>query len=93
MIFAVNLTVDTKTTDLYDKVAINKYPVIVICNDEQELCEKLSSENTGKWIKENIRTKHLFESAFFHIRGIMGLKNYNVMEFNWKVDSLHKDLY
>ena len=45
MIFAVNLTVDTKTTDLYDKVAINKYPIIVICNDEKELYEKLSSES------------------------------------------------
>ena len=30
MIFAVNLTVDTKTTDLYDKVAVNKFPVIVM---------------------------------------------------------------
>ena len=93
MIFAVNLTVDTKTTDLYDKVAINKYPIIVICNDEKELCEKLSSESTMKWIKENIRTKHLFESAFFHIRGIRGLKDYDVMEFNWKADSLLSDIF
>ena len=46
MIFAVNLTVDTKTTDLYDKVAVNKYPVIVICNDDKELWDKLS-DNTS----------------------------------------------
>ena len=43
MIFAVNLTVDTKTTDLYDKVAVNKFPVIVRCNNEDELWEKRSS--------------------------------------------------
>ena len=37
-VYAVNLTVDTKTTDIYDKVAVNKFPVIVLCKDEQELC-------------------------------------------------------
>lgn len=90
MIFAVNLTVDTKTTDLYDKVAVNKYPVIVICNDEQELWEKLSSDSTVSWIRENIRTNKLFDSAYFHIRGIKGLKYTDVMEFTWKVNSLIK---
>lgn len=90
MIFAVNLTVDTKTTDLYDKVAVNKYPVIVICNDEKELWEKLSSESTAKWIKENIRIKRIFDTAYFHIRGVNG---YDSIEYCWKVDSIFKDLY
>lgn len=90
MIFAVNLTVDTKTTDLYDKVAVNKFPVIVICNNENELFEKLSADSTAKWIKENIRTKHLFDSAYFHIRGI---ENNEVKDICWKVDSLFKNLY
>lgn len=90
MIYAVNLTVDTKTTDLYDKVAVNKFPVIVICNDEQELWEKLSSDHTGQWIKENIRTKRLFETAYFYIRGV---ENDKVSEIQWKVDSLFKELY
>lgn len=90
MIFAVNLTVDTKTTDLYDKVAVNKYPVIVICNDEKELWEKLSSEHTAKWIKEHIRIKRIFDTAYFHIRGVNGC---DAIEYCWKVDSLFKDLY
>ena len=81
-IYAVNLTVDTKTTDLYDKVAVNKYPVIVICKDEKELIEKLSSEETKNWIKNNIRTQHLYDSAFFHIREI---KHNNVKELCYKV--------
>ena len=90
MIYAVNLTVDTKTTDLYDKVAVNKFPAIVICNNEDELWEKLSTETTGKWIKSNIRTKHLFDTAYFHIRAI---DNNEVKDICWKVDSLFKDLY
>lgn len=90
MIFAVNLTVDTKTTDLYDKVAINKYPVIVICKDEKELKDKLSSSSTIKWIRENIRIQRVFDSAYFHIRGIKDLNDDNILEFNWKVDSIVK---
>ena len=90
MIFAINLTVDTKTTDLYDKVAVNKFPVIVICKDEKELWDKLSSIDTKNWIKENIRTKHLFDTAYFHIRSI---DNYNVEDICWKVDSLIQDIF
>lgn len=85
MIFAVNLTVDTKTTDLYDKVAVNKYPVIVICNDDKELWNKLSDNTSILWVKENIRNSKLFESAYFHIRAI---KDENINEFTWKVSSL-----
>ena len=90
MICAVNLTVDTKTTDLYDKVAVNKFPVIVICNSEDELWEKLSSENTSKWIKNNIRTKHLFDTAYFHIRTVNGLETSEII---WKADSLIQNIY
>lgn len=83
-IYAVNLTVDTKTTDLYDKVAVNKYPVIVICKDENELKEKLSSDTTKGWIKTNIRIKHIFDTAFFHIREVTD----NVKEICWKVSDI-----
>lgn len=89
----INLTVDTKTTDLYDKVAINKYPLLVICNDEKELWEKLSCQNTINWVKQNIRTKHLFDTAYFYIRGIKGIKDTNIVEFTWKADSLIKNVY
>ena len=90
MIYAVNLTVDTKTTDLYDKVAVNKFPVIVICNNEDELWEKLSAETTEKWIKSNIRTKHLFDTAYFHIRSINGSETSEII---WKVDSVVKNIF
>ena len=91
MIYAVNLLVDTKTTDLYDKVAVNKYPIIVICKDENELWEKLILESTRKWLKENIRTKRLFDSAYFYIREIS--KEGNVKDICWKVDSLITNIF
>lgn len=89
-IYAVNLTVDTKTTDIYDKVAVNKYPVIVICENEEKLWEKLSSKDTSNWIRENIRNQKLFDSAFYHIREINGD---NINEICWKVDSLITMVY
>ena len=83
--YAVNLTVDTKTTDIYDQVAVNKYPIIVLCKDEEELWNKLSHINTVNWIKQNVRTKRLFDTAFFHIREIDGN---DIKDICWKVDSL-----
>lgn len=84
-VYAVNLTVDTKTTDLYDQVAINKYPIIVLCNTEQELWDKLSTNETIKWVKLNVRSKRLFDTAYFHIREI---DDNNVKDICWKVNSL-----
>lgn len=88
--YAINLTVDTKTTDLYDQVAVNKYPVIVICKDEAELWEKLSSHTTVNWVRENIRIQRIFDTAYFHIREI---DNNEVKDICWKVDSLIKLTY
>ena len=83
--YAVNLTVDTKSTDIYDQVAVNKYPIIVLCKDEEELWNNLSHINTINWIKQNVRTKRLFDTAFFHIREI---DSNDIKDICWKVDSL-----
>lgn len=93
-IYAINLTVDTKTTDLYDQVAINKFPIIVICKDEQELWDKLSTEETALWIKQNVRTQRLFDSAYFYIRELAkGHGETLHRELCWKADSLVKVTY
>ena len=68
--YAINLCTDTKNTDRYDKVAVNKFPMIVRCEDMDKLKEILSSENTSNFIKENLKQKHLYESAVFYIRSI-----------------------
>ena len=88
--YAINLTVDTKTTDLYDQVAINKYPVIVLCKNEQELWEKLSSQDTINWVRSNIRIQRLFDNAYFYIREIDA---YEIKDLCWKVNSLIKMVY
>ena len=49
-----------------------------------ELKEKLSSDTTKGWIKTNIRIKHIFDTAFFHIREVKE----DVKEICWKVSDI-----
>ena len=69
---------------------MNKFPVIVLCKDEQELWEKLNCQETKDWVRSNIRTKHLYDTAFFHIREV---SNENVRDICWKLDSLIEMVY
>lgn len=68
--YVINLCTDTKNTDRYDKVAVNKFPMIVRCDDINELKNILSNKNTSEFIKENLKQKHLYETAVFYIREI-----------------------
>lgn len=81
--YAVNLVVDTKHTDIYDKVALNKFPIIVQCKTENELKSILSNEQTIQFVKGLIKSKSVFDTAFWNIRTIYD--NDVVRELVWKV--------
>lgn len=68
MTYTINLVVDTKITDIYDKVSLNKYPMIVFCNDMDELKEILSNDDTKKYINQHIKSQKVFDSAQWYIR-------------------------
>lgn len=80
--YAVNLVVDTKNTDIYDKVALNKFPIIIKCKTEAELKEILSQELAQKFIQDHIKSQRVFDSAEWFIRCIY---DENVREIVWKV--------
>ena len=80
--YAVNLVVDTKNTDIYDKVALNKFPIIIKCKTEAELKEILSQELAQKFIQDHIKSQRVFDSAEWFIRCIY---DENVREIIWKV--------
>lgn len=65
-IYAINICVDTKTTDIYDKVAINKFPIIISCASSK-LTEMLNNIDIQNYIKTNI-SKHLYNTAQFYVR-------------------------
>lgn len=84
--YAINLVVDTKNTDIYDKVALNKFPIIVRCRTEAELKNILASESTKEFIEEHIKSKKVFDSAMWNIRSIYS--DGNVRELVWGIDEL-----
>ena len=75
MIYTLNLVVNTKNTDIYDKVALNKYPFIIICNNIDELKRKLNSEQVINHIKSLIKSKKVYDSAKWMVRGLDDLNN------------------
>lgn len=87
IIYSINLCVSTKNTDRYDRVAVNKYPMIIKCNNIMELKEYLSNDDTSKFIKNLLKHKHLYEDAVFFIREIN--KN-DIKEFQWKTEDINK---
>ena len=70
--YTINLCTDTKNTDRYDKVAVNKFPIIMKCSDVDELKKYLGNEETTNYVKSMLKQKHLYESAVFYIREING---------------------
>jgi hypothetical protein len=68
--YAINLVVDTKNTDIYDKAALNKFPLIVKCKTEAELKEILSTTDTILFVQNLIKSPRVFESASWMIRCI-----------------------
>lgn len=85
--YAINLVVDTKNTDIYDKVALNKYPIIIRCKTEVELKNLLSSEDTTNYVKNLIRNKRAYDSAVWMIRSIY--KDGSVYELSWDVPGMN----
>lgn len=87
--YAVNLVVDTKNTDIYDKVALNKFPIIIKCKTESELKDILSQELAQKFIQDHIKSQRVFDSAEWFVRCIY---EDDVREIVWKVSELNNPL-
>lgn len=89
--YAINLTTSTKTTDLYDKVAVNKFPIIVRCKTEDELKQFLSNEETNQYVKHMLRTKKLFDESQWCIRSVYS--DGSVRELCWNVSEINNITY
>ena len=74
--YSINICVATAGHDRYDKVAINKYPVVVL-GRESDLKTQLQSDTIRSYIKTNIRSKEIYDTAEFYI---MHLKRDNTAD-------------
>jgi hypothetical protein len=87
--YVVNLVVDTKNTDIYDKVALNKYPIIIKCKTESELKEILTQDIAQQFLQNNIKSQRVFDTAEWFVRCIY---ENDVREIVWKVSELNNPL-
>lgn len=87
--YAVNLVVDTKNTDIYDKVALNKFPIIIKCKTESELKDILTQELAQKFIQDHIKSQRVFDTAEWFVRCIY---KDDVREIVWKVSEMNNPL-
>jgi len=65
--FSINLCVPTLGHDKYDKVAVNKFPIIVL-GRESDLINMLSSDKVKDWVLHTIRDPELFKEAEWFIQ-------------------------
>lgn len=86
--YAINLVVNTKFTDIYDKVALNKFPIVIICKTEAELKDILSNDNSTEFVRQLIKSRRVYETAEWKIRSIY--PDGEVRELVWKVSDLNK---
>ena len=84
--YVLNLVVDAKNTDVYDKVSLNKYPIVAFFKSESELKDKLSSDETRDYIKSLIKSKRVYDTAEWMIRDIY--PNNTTQELIWDVSEL-----
>lgn len=84
--YVANLVVDAKNADVFDRVALNKYPIVIFCKSEASLKEQLSNENTKDFIQTLIKSKRLYDSASWMIRDIY--PNNTTQELVWSVKEL-----
>jgi hypothetical protein len=89
--YAINLVTSTKSTDIYDKVAVNKFPIIVRCKTESELKDILNTEQSNEFVKNMIRTQKLFDESQWRIRSIY--PDGKVHELIWEVKDINNVTY
>lgn len=88
--YVLNLVVSAKNSDVYDKVALNKYPIVAFCKSEAELKERLSSEDTKDFVLTLIKSKKVYDSAVWMIRDIY--PNNTTKDLVWHLsDLIHID--
>lgn len=86
-VYAINLVTDTKHTDIYDKVALNKFPIIVQCKTEAELKDILMSQDTTDFVKTLIKSQRTYDAAVWMIRSVY--QDGTVRELSWDVSELN----
>lgn len=78
--YVINITTKTASTDIYKRVSLNLYPIIVF-GDFDYLKSILASDEMKNKIKSLLRTPDLYEAGEYYIREIIDDDEINNMSF------------
>lgn len=78
--YVINITTKTASTDIYKRVSLNLYPIIVF-GDFDYLKSILASDEMKNKIKSFLRTSDLYEAGEYYIREIIDDDEINDMSF------------
>lgn len=83
-IYAINIVTSTKNKEFYEMVAVNEYPLIIHCDNDDRLKDILS--NMTDYVCNILKTEIIYNHAIYMIRKII----YNgskceLAEIKWKV--------
>lgn len=85
-IYTINVVTNTKNKELYEKVAVNEYPLIIRCSNIDRLKEILTERQD--YIKRVLKTETLYNHGEYFIREInIDNNEYTINEYIIPVSS------
>ena len=70
MLYSANICTVTKPNDMFEMVAVNKYPIFVECANDDDFFEMLKKDDINTFISNNLKTLFLFNNAKMCVRAI-----------------------
>lgn len=90
-IYVINITTTTKNKELYERVSVNEYPLVIYCENEDRLKYILSTRTD--YIRNILKTETLYNHALYMIREIDMDNIYEIRNFEYKVKDIIEILF
>ena len=91
-IYTINIVTTTKNKEFYKRVAVNEYPLIIHCENDDRLKEILSERID--YIRNILKTEIIYNHAIYMIREIIYKgSSYDIRELEWKVKDITRVVY
>ena len=91
-IYTINIVTTTKNKEFYERVAVNEYPLIIHCENDDRLREILSERID--YIHNILKTEIIYNHAIYMIREIIYKgASCDIRELEWKVKDITHVVY
>lgn len=70
MLYSANICTVTKPNDMFEMVAVNRYPIFVECADDNDFYEMMKKDDINSFVSDNLKTLFLFNNAKMYVRAI-----------------------